>query len=164
MNRIGASSSHKRGHSADFANALLQNLSILRLSIRQQSVSIHRTVLLALVGIDTRYFEQTVHTKGASLVRHDGNHIATYFRHSQQRCEQSNHDHGRRDFSLTAASEELCQGLQRGNFQRWTVHQPIGNPATLLLATLAQVFDLWGILWRAIKLRSGGLFFGKRYV
>ena len=57
MNRIGTTRSHKGSHGSYLANSLLQNLTVAGLAVRQQTVCIHRAILLPVMRINARNFE-----------------------------------------------------------------------------------------------------------
>ena len=64
----------KLRHRAGLGDALLEDLAVGRLGVRQQQVVVDRLVLLALRGVDLQLAEQRVHAERAGLVgddRHD---------------------------------------------------------------------------------------------
>ena len=112
--RIGTASRHKRSHSTHFADTLLQNLPVAGFPIRQQAICIYRAILLTFMGVNTSDFEQTVHAKSASFIRHDGHYIASQFGHAQHGRKQPDHNHGGRYLPLTAAFKKLSKGRHLG--------------------------------------------------
>ena len=71
---VGGAGGDEAGHRAGLGDALLEDLALRRLGVRQQQVVVDRLVLLALRGVDVQLAEQRVHAERAGLVgddRHD---------------------------------------------------------------------------------------------
>ena len=129
------------GHRARLGDALLEDLAVGRLAVRQHEIGVDRLVALPEGGVDADLLEQRVHAERARLVGDDRDDARPELLVADQVAQDPREDHGRRDLGL-AAGRELLVHLGCGRGQRPGADDALRDGATERCAALAQVLDL----------------------
>ncbi len=131
---VGRAGGREAGHRAGFGDALLQDLALNRLPIRQLHLGVDRVVQLPEGGVDLHLGEQGVHPEGAGLVGDDGNHPRAHPLVPQQVPQQLGEPHGGRHLLLPRALVELGEHRLGGLGEALLAHHPAGERAAQLAA------------------------------
>ncbi len=86
---------HPRGKRTGLTDALLQHLSLDVLAVIHQLIGVLWLVQLAYRGVDAELAEQSFHTEGARLIRHDRYHVLADFLVARERREDTHEGHRR---------------------------------------------------------------------
>ena len=103
----------KAGHRARLGDALLEDLAVDGLAVRQDEIRVDRRVALAEGRVDPDLLEQRVHAERPGLVRDDRHDPRTEVLVADQVAEDPAEDHRRRDRRLRARRELLVDVLGR---------------------------------------------------
>ena len=137
------------GHRARLGDALLEDLAVGRLAVRQHEIGVDRLVALPEGGVDADLLEQRVHAERARLVGDDRDDARPELLVADQVAQDPREDHGRRDLGL-AAGRELLVDLGCGRGQRPGADDALRDGAAERCAALAQVLDLLGLGARVV--------------
>ena len=115
---IAGGCSHEARHRARLGDALLQDLPVGVLGVRQQQVVVDRFVLLTLAGVDLELLEQRVHAERAPLVGDDRHDPLAHLGVAAQVPQQAREAHRGRHRVAARAGAHLCERLRRGEHDR----------------------------------------------
>ena len=149
VGRVRRAGRLEAGHRAGLGDALLEDLAVGRLAVRQDEVRVDRLVALAERGVDADLLEQRVHAEGPCLVRDDRHDPRPELRVADEVAQDPGEDHRRRD-RRRAAGRELGVDRRRGGRQRLGADDPARQRAAERATPLDEVLDLLGLGARVV--------------
>ena len=152
VRRIRRARRNERCRGTGLADALVQNLAIHLLRVRQHQIMVHRHIVLAVRIVDTQWWEPRIHTKRPGLIRHNRHNPLPQFGIPQQLLKRPNHGHCGGHLLLARALPQAPQLRQRWHLQRLIVHPAFRQiPAQFFPAGL-KILDLRAVLtWVIIR-------------
>ena len=124
-------------------DALLEDLAVLGLGVRQQQVVVDGLVPLALRGVDLQLAEQRVHAEGAGLVGDDRHHPGADALVAAQVPQQAREGHGGADRLVARPRSTSVKAVSAGSSSgRLVAHDPAGDRAVEGAAPLHHVLVL----------------------
>ncbi|MCO4700637.1 hypothetical protein LRR80_06752 [Streptomyces sp. RO-S4] len=136
------------GQRTRLGDALVDELSVLRLPVPQQLAGVDRFVALPLGRVDARRREQGLHAEGAGLVRDDRHPAVPRFLVPHQVLDEPDQRHGGRHLLLAEALPQRLEGARR-RLRQGPRHDPaLRGRSAQGGAPFAQVTHLGGVLAR----------------
>ena len=134
-------------HGARLGDALLEDLALRGLGVRQQQVVVDRFVLLALRRVDLHLAEQRVHSERACLVGDDRHDALAELLVAREIAQQAGERHRGADGLRAGTCVELGERGGRGQLDRLAVaHDALRDETVECAAALHHVLPLDGVL------------------
>src|SRR4029079_17892810 len=124
--------------------ALVQDLPLLALLVRQQQLAVDRVVPLPERRVDLRRREERVHAEGPRLVGDDRHETRPEILVLHEVLEQPDERHRRRDLLLARSLAQVVVRRIRGQGEWLRTYDALRQEATERLAALLHVRDLVG--------------------
>ena len=156
VRRIGRTGRDEGRRGTILVDALVQELAVRRLTVRQLQVVVHRDVVLALRVVNLQGREPGVQAERARLIRNDRHHSLPDLLITHQRLKRTHQRHRRGNFLLTRVLEHSLVGLLEVLLllQRRELHTTLRQVPAELLAALLQILDLRRVLARVVVRRQ----------
>ena len=161
VGRVRGARRGEAAHRPGFGDALLEDLPVDGLAVREHHPRVHRLVALSERRVDLHLAEERVHAEGARLVGDDRDDPVADARIAEQVAQQAGEHHGCRRRARPTAGEELRVRRVTGQVERLGAHHPARQQPTKRAAAHEQVLDLVGVRARMVV---GGLGLGESLV
>ena len=156
--RVRGRGGDPRGHRSRLGDALLEDLALLVLAVEHERAGVLGLIQLADVRVDPELAEHALHPEGPCFVGHDRHDPVADLLVANERGENADERHRRRDLALVGAVELRLEGLERRNGKR-LVHLALAGRkvAAEPLPALFQVADLVRVIGRLVEGDVGDL-------
>ena len=149
--RVRRAGRGERRHGARFRDALLQNLTVLRLAVVQDHVLIVRLVKLPLAGVNSHLPDDRLHAERAALVGNNRHDELADLRILEQMPQNTDKRHGGGDAAALRARQRFRIILERRRFELRCRNLPQRHVSAQLPAALLQIADLGAVVGRPVE-------------